>query len=143
MADRHGGRRQGSGRPSGSAWKPRVSEMRADTVRKMHKLIAGENDPLSVLVNFSLDESLDVPTRMNAAAIALPYLFPKLSEMRIDSKTTVTTVDGTALMERIAEKIERMAASPPRMLEPVIEVVADDADADVGDRAGDEPPADG
>jgi hypothetical protein len=141
MADRHGGRRQGSGRPSGSAWKPRVSEMRADTVRKMHKLIAGENDPLSVLVNFSLDENLDVGTRMNAAAIALPYLFPKLSEMRIDNKTTITSVDGNALLERISERIEKLGASTPRMLEPVIEAVPDDEDEDRagGEAAPDEP----
>jgi hypothetical protein len=141
MANGHGGRRLGAGRTAGP--RPRVAEMRADTVRKMHKLIAGENDPLSVLVNFALDEDLDVPTRMNAAAIALPYLFPKLSEMRIDSKTTVTTVDGNALLERISERIEKLGASTPRMIEPVIEVVADNADVDAGDGAGDEPPADG
>lgn len=135
MVDQRGGRRLGAGRPSGSAWKPRVAEMRADTVKKMHRLIAGERDPLSVLVNFALDEDLDVPTRMNAAAIALPYLFPKLSEMRIDSKTTVTTVDGNALLQRISERIEKLGATTPRMLDPVIEAVPDAAD--------DEAPADG
>jgi hypothetical protein len=108
----------------------------------MHKLIAGENDPLSVLVNFSLDENLDVGTRMNAAAIALPYLFPKLSEMRIDNKTTITSVDGNALLERISERIEKLGASTPRMLEPVIEAVAADADDEAPDGAGGEPPAD-
>jgi hypothetical protein len=137
MANGHGGRRLGAGRAAGK--KPRVAEMRADTVRKMHKLIAGENDPLSVLVNFSLDESLDVGTRMNAAAIALPYLFPKLSEMRIDNKTTITSVDGNALLERISERIEKLGASTPRMLEPVIEVAPDD---EAPDGAGGEPPAD-
>jgi hypothetical protein len=100
--------------------------MRADTVQKMHRLIAGEKDPLTVLVNFACDEGLDVNTRMNAAAIALPYLFPKLSEMRIDSKSTITTVDGNALLERISERIEKLGASSPRMLEPVIEVQPDD-----------------
>ncbi|MFL5281583.1 MAG: hypothetical protein ACJ8AW_11460 [Rhodopila sp.] len=108
-------------------------------MRKMHKLIAGENDPLSVLVNFSLDESLDVGTRMNAAAIALPYLFPKLSEMRIDNKTTITSVDGNALLERISERIEKLGASTPRMLEPVIDAAPDD---EAPDGAGDDAPAD-
>src|SRR3954451_33374 len=120
MASKRGGRRSGAGRPPGSAWKPRISEMREKTVQKLNRIVSGEKDPLSVLIGFVGDENLDVGTRMNAAAIALPYLFPKLSEMRIDSKTTVTTVDGGALMERIAEKIERMASSaPPRMIEPV------------------------
>src|SRR5689334_8724580 len=126
MAERRGGHRLGAGRPSGSTWKPRVSEMREQTVRKLNRIVASERDPLSVLVSFVNDEDLDVGTRMNAAAIALPYLFPKLSEMRIDSKTTITNVDGNALMERIAEKIERLGSpTPPRMLEPVIEVESD------------------
>jgi len=95
-----------------------------------------------VLIGFVGDENLDVGTRMNAASIALPYLFPKLSEMRIDSKTTVTTVDGGALMERIAEKIERMASSaPPRMIEPVIEVQTDDDGGAGGEPVPDDPTA--
>jgi hypothetical protein len=143
MADGRGGRRLGAGRPSGNAWKPRLTAMREQTVQKLNRIVASENDPLSVLIGFVSDENLDVGTRMNAAAIALPYLFPKLSEMRIDSKTTVTTVDGNALLERISERIEKLGASTPRMIEPVIEVVADNADVDAGDGAGDEPPADG
>jgi hypothetical protein len=108
-------------------------------VQKLNRIVAGERDPLSVLVGFVGDEDLDVGTRMNAAAICLPYLYPKLSEMRIDSKSTVTHVDGAALLEKLNEKIERMASTTPRMIEPVIEAVPDD-DADVG--AGDESPAD-
>src|SRR4051795_262613 len=120
MANGHGARRLGAGKPSDAHWKPRVREMREHTVQKINRIVASEKDPLSVLIGFVGDENLDVGTRMNAASIALPYLFPKLSEMRIDSKTTITSVDGNALMERIAEKIERMASSaPPRMIEPV------------------------
>jgi len=132
VANGHGGRRVGAGKPS---YRPRVAEMREQTVQKLNRIVASEKDPLSVLIGFVGDENLDVGTRMNAAAIALPYLFPKLSEMRIDSKTTITSVDGNALMERISERIEKLGASTPRMIEPVIEATADDADAD---GAGDE-----
>src|SRR3954465_2065038 len=100
MANGHGGRRLGAGKPSGARYRPRVAEMREQTVSRLNRIVASEKDPLSVLVGFVGDENLDTGTRMNAAAICLPYLYPKLSEMRIDSKTTVTTVDGNALLER-------------------------------------------
>jgi hypothetical protein len=135
MADGRGGRRLGAGRPSGNAWKPRLTEMREQTVQKLNRIVASESDPLSVLIGFVGDENLDVGTRMNAAAIALPYLFLKLSEMRIDSQTTVTHVDAGQLMEKLNDRIERMASAPPRM----IEAIADDADADAG-AGGDVPP---
>jgi hypothetical protein len=140
MANGQGGRRQGAGRP---AYRPHVAEMREKTVQKLNRIVSGEKDPLSVLIGFVSDESLDTGTRMNAAAICLPYLYPKLSQMQIDSRSTVTHVDGNALLERISERIEKLGASTPRMIEPVIEVVADNADVDAGDGAGDEPPADG
>jgi hypothetical protein len=94
---------------------------------------------LSVLIGFVSDESLDTGSRMNAAAICLPYLYPKLSQMQIDSRSTVTHVDGNALLGRISERIEKLGASTPRMLEPVIEVAPDD---EAPDGAGGEPPAD-
>ncbi|MFL5252553.1 MAG: hypothetical protein ACJ8AI_06605 [Rhodopila sp.] len=112
-------------------------------MQKLNRIVSGEKDPLSVLIGFVSDESLDTGTRMNAAAICLPYLYPKLSQMQIDSRSTVTHVDGNALLERISERIEKLTASTPRMLEPVIEAIGDDPDADAGDGAGDEPPADG
>jgi len=131
MANGHGGRRLGAGKPSGALYKPRLTEMREQTVSKLNRIVASEKDPLSVLVGFVGDENLDVGTRMNAASIALPYLYPKLSEMRIDSKTTITSVDGNALLERISERIEKLGASTPRMIEPVIEAELD-ADAGAG-----------
>jgi len=62
--------------------------------------------------------------------------------MRIDSKSTVTHVDGAALLDKLNERIERMASSTPRMLEPVIEVQPDPDDADAragGDASPDKP----
>src|SRR4051794_28162631 len=132
MANGHGGRRLGAGKPSGALYKPRLTEMREQTVSKLNRIVASEKDPLSVLIGFVGDENLDVGTRMNAASIVLPYLFPKLSEMRIDSKTTITSVDGNALLERISERIEKLGASTPRMSEPVIEAGGDDAGAGAG-----------
>src|SRR3954447_5656436 len=131
MADRHGGRRVGSGRPAGSGWKPKVAAMRKETITKMHKIVASADDPLSVVVGFVLDQNLDVNTRMNAASIALPYLFPKLSASTVDSRHTVTHVDGAALLQKLDERIPRLGkAEPP----PLLEAAPDDAEPD---RAGD------
>lgn len=117
MANGQGGRRQGAGRP---AYRPHVAEMREKTVQKLNRIVSGEKDPLSVLIGFVSDESLDTGTRMNAAAICLPYLYPKLSQMQIDSRSTVTHVDGAALLNRLNERIEKLASSaPPRMIEAV------------------------
>ena len=70
----HGGKRPGAGRTAGSAWKPKVAAMRHVAVTKMHAIVAADDDPLSVVVRFALDPELDIPTRMAAASIALPYL---------------------------------------------------------------------
>ena len=140
MANGHGGRRQGAGKPSYAGYKPRLTEMREQTMQKLNRIVAGEKDPLSVLISFVGDESLDTGTRMNAAAICLPYLYPKLSQMQIDSRSTVTHVDGAQLLEKLNERIERLGASTPRMLEPVIEAVPDDEPQDgAGDAPADEP----
>jgi hypothetical protein len=61
MAGAHGGRRPGAGRSSGSAWKPKVVAPTAETITRMRSLVAAERDPLNVVINFVLDEALDVP----------------------------------------------------------------------------------
>jgi hypothetical protein len=140
MAGAHGGRRPGAGRSSGAAWKPKVVAPTAETVTRMRTLVAAERDPLNVVINFVLDESLDVPTRLTAAQTCLPYIYPRLSAATVDSKHTVTHVDGAALLEKLNERIERMASPTPRMLEPVIEAVPDDdADGAGGDSPSGEP----
>jgi hypothetical protein len=136
MASARGGRRLGAGRPSGSAWKPKVSAMREETIRKMHKIVAADDDPLSVVVGFVLDDSLDVQTRMSAANICLPYLFPRLSATTVDAKHTVTHVDASQLLDRLDARIEKLRAPEPALIE-----AQPDDEADTG--AGDEPPADG
>lgn len=139
MADGRGGRRTGAGRPNGSAWKPKVSAMRAETVQKMHAIIAREDDPLSVVVGFVLDPNLDVNTRMSAASIALPYLFPKLSASTVDSRTTITHVDAGALLERLDERIAKLQHSAaPQLIEAQPD---DEGDAGAGGAAPADEPA--
>jgi len=137
MAGTHGGRRPGAGRSSGDAWKPKVVAPRVETITRMRSLVAAERDPLNVVINFVLDESLDVPTRLTAAQTCLPYIYPKLSQATVDSKHTITHVDGALLLEKLNERIERLGKVEQPAL---IEAVADDADGEAG--AGCDAPAD-
>lgn len=108
----HGGKRAGAGRPPGSGWKPLVSEMREQTIRTMKSIVGGDKDPLSVVVEMVLNEELDVATRLGAASIALPFLYPKLSATTVDSRMTVTKIDGSALIEKLNARLERLAETP-------------------------------
>lgn len=109
MTGGHGGRRSGSGRPAGSGWKPQVAAMREEAVRKMHSIVALADDPLSVVVGFVLDQNLDVHTRMSAASIALPYLYPRLSASTVDARVTNVNVDAAMVVEKLSAKIEKLA----------------------------------
>jgi hypothetical protein len=64
-----------------------------------------------------------------------------LSQATVDSKHVVTHIDGAQLLEKLNDRIEKLGASTPRMLEPVIEAVPDDEDEDRagGEAAPDEP----
>src|SRR3954470_2304527 len=137
MAGAHGGRRPGAGRSPDSNWKPKVVAPTAETITRIRTLVAVERDPLNVVINFVLDESLDVATRMTAAQTCLPYIYPRLSAATVDSKHTVTHVDGAALLEKLNDRIEKLATPDTK---PLLEAVPDDDEGGAG--AGGEPPAD-
>lgn len=129
MANGHGGRRKGAGRPAGTGWKPRVATLRKDTVEKMQQIIASDADPLTVVAGWVVNEGLSMETRLSAAAVCLPFLYPKLSASTVDARVTTTTVDATRLIERLNERLERLAAEPV----PVID--AKPAEPDEGDKS--------
>lgn len=117
MAGGHGGRRTGAGRPTGSGWHPKVRQMREETIVKMAEIVRGDRDPLTVMVDFALDETLDVPTRMSAASIVLPYLYPRLSATRVDARVTSVNVDAAMVMEKLNARIEKLAQDRPVQIE--------------------------
>jgi hypothetical protein len=134
MAGAHGGRRPGAGRSSGNAWKPKVVAPTVETITRMRTLVAAERDPLNVVINFVLDQSLDVPTRLTAAQTCLPYLYPRLSATTVDAKHTVTHVDAVALLDRLDERIAKLQSGAVPTL---IEAQPDDTDV-VEDAAPDQ-----
>jgi hypothetical protein len=104
-----GGRRAGAGRPPGSGWKPTVAAMREETIAQMRSIVGSDTDPLMMVVNMALDANLDAQTRLGAASIALPFLYPRLSATQVDARTTVVKIDGAALMDRITARLEHIA----------------------------------
>jgi hypothetical protein len=108
----HGGKRSGSGRPAGKRWQPETSKHRANAMARMSAIVEAANDPLSVVAAMVVDSNLDIPTRLSAAHICLPFLYPKLSASQIDARHTVTKVDATALLQRIDERLARMGQTP-------------------------------
>jgi hypothetical protein len=67
MANGVGGRREGAGRPPGTAWRPSVTALRTETIEKMRAIVASDRDPLSEVVAWVLDDSLDISLRLHPA----------------------------------------------------------------------------
>jgi hypothetical protein len=65
----------------------------------------------------ALDETLDVPTRMSAASIVLPYLYPRLSATQVDARVTSVNVDAAMVMEKLNARIEKLAQARPVQIE--------------------------
>ena len=114
-----GGRRNGAGRPAGTSWKsetklirPKISALRAETVQKQAAIVGAETDPLTVVSNMVLDTTLDVGTRLSAAAVALPYLYPRLSASQVDARITSVKIDSADLLKRLDERIAKIGQAP-------------------------------
>ena len=107
-----GGRREGAGRPSGSGWRPAVTELRAAAAEKLATVIGSASDPLSVVIDAACNQELDMATRLGAASIALPYLYPRLSATQVSATVTTIKTDHGAVLDRLAERIERLVGPP-------------------------------
>lgn len=110
MAGDHGGRRAGAGRKPGSGWRPHVANLRISAVEQMQDIVGSQRDPLAVVVEMACDPTLDRQTRLGAAAIALPYLYPRLSATSVQATHLTAKVDPALLIDRLAERISRIGA---------------------------------
>jgi hypothetical protein len=105
----HGGKRAGAGRPAGSGWLPAITEMRVQAAELLSTIVGSERDPLAIMIDFAADPELDVPTRMGAASIAIPYLYPRLSATQVSANHTVTRLNGADVLARLEERLARTA----------------------------------
>jgi hypothetical protein len=77
-------------------------------VKKMTAIVTSDADPLSVVANWVVDQSLDPEFRLSAASVCLPYLYPRLSASQVDAKLTVQKVDSADLLRRLDERIAKL-----------------------------------
>jgi hypothetical protein len=134
MSGGHGGRRSGAGRPPGTGWRPAVAAMRTTAAERLTTIVGGSRDPLEICLDIAANGGEDTQTRLQACAIALPFLYPRLSATQVDARHTTVNVDASALLDRLDERIEKLRAPEPASL---IEAVPDD---DGQDGAGDDSP---
>jgi len=72
-----GGARPGAGRPKGSAMEPVRKALRAAVRERLVELVERGGDPLRFLADVVADPSVDLPTRLHAAEVLLPYCAPR------------------------------------------------------------------
>jgi hypothetical protein len=99
--------------------KPMIDPLPADVVGKRAAEMGGETDLLTVIAAIAFDSTQDVGIRLSAANCCLPYMYSKLSSVQVDSRVTVTRVDGGDLLRRLDERLSKLSA--PRVIEAVIE----------------------
>jgi hypothetical protein len=75
----------------------------------MASIVESESDPLSVVAGWVVDPSLPIETRLTAASVCLPFLYPKLSASHVDSRLTVTKLDSSDLIRKLDERLARLA----------------------------------
>lgn len=98
-----GGKRPGAGRPKGSP-----NRRTADLSRKLDELedeLGKDTDPAMHLARVIADDSAAPDLRIQAAKDLLPYVYPRLGS--IDVNTNVNVTDGLA--ERLRRAKARLA----------------------------------
>jgi hypothetical protein len=113
MANGQGGKRAGAGRPRGVAWKSPTRGLRAEARAKLAEIVGSDLDPLTFVCQLATDADQDPGLRLSAAAIALPYLHPRLSAI---ASVTARLPDGGDPREVVATVLERLE----RMRSPAV-----------------------
>ena len=100
--------------------------MRAASAERKAAIIDSDRDPLMFLVDTVFDESIDYSTRLAAAAIAVPYLHPRLSATQVQSNHVVTRVDSADLVQRLSDRIARLGGPEAVTVEAKLEPARDE-----------------
>lgn len=91
-------------------------------------ILEGGKDPLEVLMQIAADETQETSFRIQAAIGAAPYVYPKLSTQLVATVQTSGQIDAGALLDRLSDRLGRLAAPQPALIEGAaveIEAVAD------------------
>lgn len=98
-----GGRRAGAGRKAGEAWAPKQpSDIRSAARQRVRALIADGRDPLTLLLAIAEDERQNAQLRVEAAARAAPFCFPRLSTVALsDAVRRLSKAEAQSLVDQL------------------------------------------
>lgn len=122
----HGGRRVGAGRKAGSA-AGRILTIRGAARERIAELMVEGRDPLDVALAIAFDDSEPTPMRLQAAAVALPFVHPKLSAQTIQATSLHGNIDQAAVLASLLDRLDRLARPASG---PVIDVSSEPAPAE-------------
>jgi hypothetical protein len=120
MANGHGGRRTGAGRPSGVTKAGRA--LRAVARSMLADLVGTERDPLLIAIEIAADEKQPAPLRLEAALGAAKYLHPALSAQAV--AVTHKPAEASVAVSTILDRLAKLTPSEG----PVIDVPAEAAE---------------
>jgi hypothetical protein len=94
--------------------------LRQDAFEKMGAIVKSDDDPLTAVAGWVVNCDLDLNFRLAAANAALPFLYPRLSASQVHQNVNVTKLDASDLLQRLDERLAKLAAPP------TLEAVADE-----------------
>ena len=115
-----GGKRPGAGRKPGKP--PPVERAKTKISRtRILKMLQGDRDPLERLIELAFDPETPIELQVSAAAAATPYLHPKLQAIVISQVPQDAAANHAQLLERVMQRLERLAPAAPVLEGSVVE----------------------
>lgn len=111
MANGHGGRRLGAGRKAGGGVQA-TKVLRSEARALLAEIVGTSRDPLLIAIEIAEDKQQPTPLRLEAALGACRYLHPVLSAAQVDHRHVSAKIDSAQLVERLNERLTRLASAP-------------------------------
>src|SRR4051794_35933414 len=86
----------------------RLSQRCATAAERLTTIVGGSRDPLEICLDIAANGGEDTQIRLQACAIALPFLYPRLSATQVDARHTTVNVDAGQLLDRLDERIAKL-----------------------------------
>jgi hypothetical protein len=89
-------------------------------------VIGGDTDPLVIVLGIAADTKQPVELRLGACALAIPVMYPRLSATTVQASPTVTRIEASELLDKIADRIAKQV---PHQIEGEATDASDGAEA--------------
>lgn len=86
--------------------------LRTEARALLAEIVGTDRDPLLIAIKIAEDEAQPTPLRLEAALGCCRYLHPTLSAAQVDHRHLHAKVDAAQLVERLNERLARLANPP-------------------------------